>query len=358
MSNLKVAISITSTLSLVLTLFPAFAQSQSTSENRTSLICSDDSYLSNEGTSQEDADTLFMKGFAFEHGLEVEQDYRKAIHWYCLANAKGHVDAEYNLGEIYLEMHLGGEEVNPVEALKWIIRAASLGSADANRYMGMIFYNGLGGIPRDYERAAELYQIAAEKGNSLAAYELGLMYRDGRGVPQNYAEAFRLFRRAANQLLVESEFRVGYAYQAGEGVQKDDVKAAIWYRKAAERGYAMAQNNLGTLYATGQGVEQNHIEAAGWYRKAAEQGFDEAQLTWGIILAGGHGVEANPAEGIRWMRLAADQGHAEAQFRIGYIYASGFGGVSQNDIEALRWFRRAAEQGHEQAREMLDAALK
>jgi len=129
MSKFKAVISIAFTLSLVLPLFPAFPQSQSIGEDRRVLTCSDDSYLSSEGASQEDedADALFTRGLAFEHGLEVDQDYAKAIHWYCLANTKGHAGAQYNLGEIYLEMFLGGEEVNFAEASKWIIRAATLG---------------------------------------------------------------------------------------------------------------------------------------------------------------------------------------------------------------------------------------
>jgi len=79
MPNFKAVISITFALLPVLTLFPALAQSPPTGEDREILMCSDDSYIRNENVSQEDADALFMKGLAFEHALDVEQDYKKAI---------------------------------------------------------------------------------------------------------------------------------------------------------------------------------------------------------------------------------------------------------------------------------------
>lgn len=41
----------------------------------------------------------------------------------------------------------------------------------------------------DYEKAAEYYRKAAEKGHLDAQYNLGIMYETGEGVPQNNAEA-------------------------------------------------------------------------------------------------------------------------------------------------------------------------
>ena len=34
------------------------------------------------------------------------------------------------------------------------------------------------------------YRKAAEQGDAVAQYNLGIMYSDGRGVPQNYSEAY------------------------------------------------------------------------------------------------------------------------------------------------------------------------
>jgi hypothetical protein len=52
------------------------------------------------------------------------------------------------------------------------------------------------GVPKSPYRAAALYCAAAEKGNSLAAYQLGWLYANGRGLPRDDALAAAWFRRA------------------------------------------------------------------------------------------------------------------------------------------------------------------
>lgn len=55
------------------------------------------------------------------------------------------------------------------------------------------------GVPRDYQRAADLYCAAARAGLADAQYALGWMYANGRGVPRSDAIALQLFRIAAEQ---------------------------------------------------------------------------------------------------------------------------------------------------------------
>lgn len=70
-------------------------------------------------------------------------------------------------------------------------------------------------------QAAELslaeLQKAAERGDSVAQYNLGRLYADGTEVPQN------------------------------------DRNAVEWWQKAAEQGQVNAQAGLGIMYATGRG---------------------------------------------------------------------------------------------------------
>lgn len=67
------------------------------------------------------------------------------------------------------------------------------------------------GVPKSPYRAAALYCAAAEKGNALAAYQLGWLYANGRGLP------------------------------------RDDALAAAWFRQAAAGGDAYAKRMLGRL---------------------------------------------------------------------------------------------------------------
>ena len=53
-------------------------------------------------------------------------------------------------------------------------------------------------VPRNYTKAVEWHQKAANQGNSKAQYKLGLMYRDGIGVRQNKLQAKEWFGKVCD----------------------------------------------------------------------------------------------------------------------------------------------------------------
>ena len=55
------------------------------------------------------------------------------------------------------------------------------------------------GVPQNYAEAARLYRLAAEQGNALAQFNLGVMYGNGQGLPQNYQLAYMWFNLAAGK---------------------------------------------------------------------------------------------------------------------------------------------------------------
>ena len=59
------------------------------------------------------------------------------------------------------------------------------GDAEAQYLLGCQYYAGQG-VPRDYVRAAALYQAAAEQGYAAAQLNLGGMYYAGLGVSIEY----------------------------------------------------------------------------------------------------------------------------------------------------------------------------
>ena len=204
----------------------------------------------------------------------------------------------------------------------------------------------------DYETALNEWRPLAERGNTTAQTNLGLMYEHGLGVEQNDAEAVRWYLLAAEQGNARAQNNLGRMYVNGPAFPQYYAEAARWYRLAAEQGIADAQYNLGVLYEYGQGVPQNYAEAARWYRLAAEQGYANAQFNIGVLYEYGQGVPQNFAEAAHWWRLAAEQGDADAQTNLGIMYQNGQG-VPQNFAEAVRLFRLAAEQGYARAQRRL-----
>lgn len=110
-------------------------------------------------------------------------------------------------------------------------------------------------------------------------------------------------RQAAERGEAVAQFNLGIRYANGEGVEKDEAEAVKWVRKAAEQNYARAQFTLGCYYLSGKGVEKDRAEAVKWYRKAAEQNFAPAQLILGCCYEIGSGVEKDLVEGHMWLSL-------------------------------------------------------
>ncbi len=55
------------------------------------------------------------------------------------------------------------------------------------------------GVKKDLEKAAALYQLAADNGNDDAQVNLGLLFEAGRGVKQDFVSAARMYRRALDR---------------------------------------------------------------------------------------------------------------------------------------------------------------
>jgi len=60
------------------------------------------------------------------------------------------------------------------------------------------YYQG-DGKPKDYSKAAELFQKAADRGSAMAQFNLGYMHEKGIGLPSDYSKAYVYYQAAAGQ---------------------------------------------------------------------------------------------------------------------------------------------------------------
>lgn len=207
------------------------------------------------------------------------------------------------------------------------------------------------GVSQDYEKAAELYRLAADQGDAHAQRNLGDMYFRGNGVEQDDDEAVRWFRKAAEQNYARAQIDLANVYKMGRGVEKDVEQAATWLRKAADQGSASGQLNLGVWYSRGIGVRKDQDEAIFWYEKAAEQGNVIAMHNLGSHY---DFYWKRPIKGRRgsyklamiWFRRAADLGYAPSQANLADMYYIGTGEIKRDYAQAMMWFRKAADQGN------------
>jgi uncharacterized protein len=166
-----------------------------------------------------------------------------------------------------------------VEALATLKPAAERGDPVAMYNLGVMYRDGLG-VAKDRARAKTLFLTAAQKGHALAQYGVARLYYDDG----DFSEAARWYRKAADQSDLEALYNLGYMYHEGQGVPKDYNKANQLFLEVADKGRFIengrksykAMDMLGNSYRSGETGQPDYIEAYKWYAMAAARGHPNA----------------------------------------------------------------------------------
>ena len=128
----------------------------------------------------------------------------------------------------------------------------------------------------DFDTAVKEWLPLATDGNSSAQFNIGQLYRLGRGVAKDYTKAGQWYEKAAEQWHSAARHNLAILYEKGLGVPIDFAKAIEWYKKAASQDYGIAQFNLAVMYSLGQGTKRDLVKAHIWYDIAANRDIDGA----------------------------------------------------------------------------------
>ena len=90
-------------------------------------------------------------------------------------------------------------------------------------------------------KALQETKAKAEKGDTLAQFNLGAMYYYGLVVAKDEKEAVKWFRKAAEQGDADGQLSLALMYTQGRGVAKDEVEAYKWYLLADAQGREVAK---------------------------------------------------------------------------------------------------------------------
>lgn len=174
---------------------------------------------------------------------------------------------------------------------------------------------------KNYAEALHLFRELADQGNAEAQYYLGEIYFFGNGVEKDSAEAIKWYERSANQGDANAQNQLGYLYRSGRDVEQNLDEAKKWFLKSADQGNSDAMFELGETYRF---CEQNFPEAAKWYRKSAEQGESASQYSLAEMYELGEGVDKSFDEACKWYEKAADNGNYLAKRWLRKNFASKF----------------------------------
>ena len=146
---------------------------------------------------------------------------------------------------------------------------------------------------------------------------LGELYAGGLGAPQNDVKAADWYNLAADRGDREAMFALAVFRLQGRAGTRDRDAGARWLAAAAKLGHLLAAYDLALLYLEGQLFPQDFTRAAELLRTAAQAGLPEAQYALGTLQKQGRGVAKDMKEATRLWGLAALADNADAQVEFG-----------------------------------------
>jgi hypothetical protein len=170
---------------------------------------------------------------------------------------------------IKLDMKIRIKQLVTVFSLVIFLNVPTAVSADMAR--------GLAAVKKgDFETALKEWLPLARDGDPSAQYNIGQLYRLGRGVEKDYTKASQWYEKAAEQWHSAARHNLAVLYEKGLGVPINYAKAVEWYERAANQDYGIAQFNLAVMYSIGQGTRRDLVKAYIWYSIAADRDIDDA----------------------------------------------------------------------------------
>lgn len=134
---------------------------------------------------------LYLEGGLGEDG---DADFQEAEKWYLDSAEQGDFIAQMDLYRLYLD-GASGIRRNSAEAIRWLTAASEQQYSPATYRLAEHYEKGQG-VPRDYERAAELYELLIVENHIPAILALADLHDRGRGVARDRQRALSLFRKA------------------------------------------------------------------------------------------------------------------------------------------------------------------
>lgn len=195
------------------------------------------------------------------------------------------------------------------------------GALNAAQGMADLLDGAGGGVSRDELLAA--LESAADAGQPIALWRLGVMYENGEGVQKDEVKAFSYYSRIANDnantpprsleadIVAQSFLKVGEYFRKGlpdAGIKQDsDRSHALMMHAATYFGDADAQYQVGKLFLDENELGRHPLQSARWLSLAARKGHPSAQALLGELLFNGEGLERQPIEGLMWLSIAYER---------------------------------------------------
>jgi TPR repeat protein len=188
---------------------------------------------------------------------------------FCKAVSAKSRRALYQLGRAYAANQQWPEAVAAFRS------AADKGNTSAMVELGVLLATGSAGT-KDVAQARELFERAAAAGNPRGATNL-MALSSMDGAPYDAARIRALLTRAAETNSAEAQYQLGLMMAEGNGGPRDDVAARGLFEKAAAQNHPGALERMGAFAETGRGGPKDASAAKTYYEKAVALGNEDAK---------------------------------------------------------------------------------
>lgn len=318
-------------------------------------------------------------GVCYNNGYGTGVNKKEAIVWFEKAARYGTEKSLHNLETLYVEVygdtghqkyidllkniaedgypiamfrlhncyHDGKHTEKDIDcAARYLDDAVEKEDSDACFFKGCYLFYGNDYLPQNEEAAVPLWKVVANKGNAIAAFNVGLCYRNGRGVSVDIIEAVKWFEQAADKNHVEAILILADIYLKGADEISANPKVGISYlERAVDLGNTDAMSNLGACYYNGKyGLVKNIKKAMEYWKSGSEAGNSDCTKNIALCYKNGEGIPQNPALAIQYFEKAVSQGNITAMIELGLAYDDN--GLTTVDYEkAVKYYTQAYKAG-------------
>ena len=189
-----------------------------------------------------------------------------------------------------------------------------------------------------------------------ADWQMAEIYQSAKEVLEEYenpesekTEQVRVLEQLWQRGFSLAAYQLGKCWRDGRGVLPDDEQSELWFRRVADAGYDFSQYAFGKLLES----QKRMGEAVSWYEKAAAQSNSWAAYRLGKLYLDGKDVPKDVPKAVEYLTASAEQGNQYAQYALGKLYLTGQD-VKQDREAAWAYFCESAEQGNPYAQFFLD----
>lgn len=316
--------------------------------------------------------------FHYKKGDGINKDLAKALELFEYAALNGHWRGQYEYAKILKDGILCNKDEKL--AFKFCFKAASLGEKTAQKLLGDMYLEGIGG-DTDLRKALIWYCKAAEQEYEDAVNKIDslrsqierddffiddrlrerialILYREDRvGWPYDYVamkrnehsiladETYKDYLKRDNTIpFVEFLFYVNYdslKIVKADNERACDKKAINWLIRGEEIRDLPSISLLGECYSRGF-LSTDYAKALDLFQKASMMGFHRATFLLGQLYFNGNGTEKNFERAIQLYQEAANHQIGEAYLELGNLYFKGKY-INKNVEEAFRCYNAVTE---------------